>query len=216
MALLKSKNSDLPRPSVKGFAHVNRYWDRVHEIVSAKILPGEYYVTTTEEMITTVLGSCISACVRDRIFGVGGMNHFMLPDCGHNATLSSGGDYLSAETRYGSFAMERLINDVLKNGGRRENLEVKIIGGGRIIEKMTNVGLRNIEFARSYINTEGFEIAAEDVGDIYPRKLVYFPLTGKVRVKKLRSLHNNTIIEREDHYMHEIEEKPVSGDVELF
>jgi len=216
MALLKSKGSDLPPPSVKGFTHVNRYWDSAHEIVSAKILPGEYYVTTTDEMITTVLGSCISACVRDRIFRVGGMNHFMLPDCGHGGSLLRGGNYLSAETRYGSFAMERLINDVLKHGGRRENLEVKIIGGGRIMEKMTNVGLRNIEFARSYIETEGFEIAAEDVGDIYPRKLLYFPLTGKVRVKKLRSLHNNTIIEREDHYMHEIEGKPVSGDVELF
>jgi chemotaxis protein CheD len=216
MAVLNNIRRDIPGPSVKGFTHVNRYWDRQNDIVSAKILPGEYYVTNSDEIITTVLGSCISACIRDRVFGIGGMNHFMLPDCGHSTTLTSSGDYLSAETRYGSFAMERLINDILKNGGRKENLEIKIIGGGRIIEKMTNVGLRNIEFARSYIKTEGFEIAVEDVGDIYPRKVIYFPLTGKVRVKKLRSLHNNTIIEREDNYMHEIEEQPVSGDVELF
>ncbi len=215
MTVLNRSRHDIPKPSVKGFSHVNRYWDREHDIVSAKILPGEYYVTTIDEMVTTVLGSCISACIRDRVFGIGGMNHFMLPEAGKNAA-ATGSSYLSAETRYGSFAMERLINDILKQGGRRENLEVKIIGGGRILEKMTNIGQRNIEFARTYVTTEGFQITAEDVGDIYPRKVLYYPLTGKVRVKKLKSLHNNTIIERENTYLHQIEEKPVTGDVELF
>ena len=142
------------------------------------------------------------------------MNHFMLP-----ASVGDGGwkaAGLGASTRYGNFAMEHLINEIMKNGGSRQNLEVKLFGGGRIIANMTDVGLRNIEFARDYVATEGLRVTSEDVGDVFPRMVVYFPATGKVRVKRLRSLHNNTIVEQETRYLHTIEEKPVSGDIELF
>jgi len=104
----------------------------------------------------------------------------------------------------------------LKNGGKRQNLEAKIFGGGRIIANMTDVGMRNIAFARDYLETEGLKITSEDVGDTFPRMVVYFPATGKVRVKRLRSLHANTIVEMETKYLQTIEEKPVSGDIELF
>jgi len=177
-------------------------------------MPGEYYVTLRDEGVYTTLGSCISACIRDRIAGIGGMNHFMLPASADMNGWKSAG--LSVINRYGNFAMEHLINDILKNGGKRQNLEVKVFGGGRIISNMTDVGKRNISFVRDYIQTEGLKIVSEDVGDVYPRMVVYFPATGKVRVKRLRSMHNNIIIEEEFKYLNTIETKPVSGDIELF
>lgn len=205
-----------PRPPLvlPGFEHVRRSWNNTYEAYAARLLPGEYYVTINDEGVYTTLGSCISACIRDRVSGVGGMNHFMLPASSDADGWKS--TSLSAATRYGNFAMEHLINVILKNGGQRQNLEVKIFGGGRILANMTDVGMRNINFVRDYIQTEGLRVVAEDVGDIYPRMVVYFPATGKVRVKRLRSLHNNTIVEEEIRYISTVESKPVGGDIELF
>jgi chemotaxis protein CheD len=142
------------------------------------------------------------------------MNHFMLPASNDEGGWKAAG--LGSATRYGNFAMEHLINEILKNGGSRRNLEVKLFGGGRIIANMTDVGMRNIEFAKDYIKTEGLQVTSEDVGDIFPRMVVYYPGSGKVRVKRLRSLHNNTIVDQETKYLHTIEKKPVSGEIELF
>lgn len=208
--------SSIPRPPIAlpGFEHVRRSWNNTYEAYAARLLPGDYYVTVNDEGVYTTLGSCISACIRDRVSGVGGMNHFMLPASADADGWKS--TSLSAATRYGNFAMEHLINVILKNGGQRQNLEVKIFGGGRILANMTDVGMRNIEFARDYIKTEGLKVVAEDVGSIYPRMVVYFPATGKVRVKRLRSLHNNIIAEEETRYLRTIETKPVGGDIELF
>ncbi len=197
-----------------GFEHINRYWDKTNNIYSAKILPGEYYVTKSEEQIVTVLGSCISACIRDRIRGIGGMNHFMLPETKGDGSWAGSNNNTAA--RYGNYAMEHMINDILKNGGSRENLEVKICGGGKILQRMTDIGMKNIAFVRTYLSMEGLQLLAEDVGDIYPRKVQYTPFTGKLKIKKLRTLHNETIIERESEYQHEIEDVPVAGEVELF
>ena len=167
-----------------------------------------------DEYIVTVLGSCVSACIRDRVSGIGGMNHFMLPEIFNEAEQIPVNNSESA--RYGSYAMEHMINTILKHGGRRENLEVKIVGGGRIIGNMANIGDKNIAFVRRYLQTEGMEVVAEDVGDIFPRKVVYHPISGKVRVKKMRSMHNDTIRAREQNYMKELDKVRVSGDVELF
>lgn len=197
-----------------GFENIKRAWNSSYETVAARLLPGEYFVTMHDEAVYTTLGSCISTCIRDRVSGIGGMNHFMLPSSASRDSWKAADN--SASTRYGNFAMEHLINDILKNGGKRQNLEVKIFGGGRIIANMTDVGLRNIAFARDYLETEGLKITSEDVGDTFPRMVVYFPATGKVRVKRLRSLHNNTIVELETKYLNTIEKKPVSGDIELF
>jgi len=209
-------NVVIPRPplALPGFEHIKRNWNSTYGTYAARLLPGDYYVTLNDEGVYTTLGSCISACIRDRVSGIGGMNHFMLPASGDADGWKS--TSLSAATRYGNFAMEHLINVIMKNGGKRQNLEVKIFGGGRILANMTDVGLRNIEFARDYIKTEGLTVVAEDVGSIYPRMVVYFPATGKVRVKRLRSLHNNTIAEQENRYLSSIETKPVGGDIELF
>jgi chemotaxis protein CheD len=205
-----------PPLMLPGFEHVKRAWNPTLEAHVARILPGEYYVTKSDEGISTTLGSCISACIRDRNLGIGGMNHFMLPaNLGADpaAWTASG---IGSATRYGNYAMEHLINGIMRNGGRRETLEVKIFGGGRIMENMTDVGMRNIAFVRDYLKAERLQVLAEDVGDIFPRMLVYFPQSGRVKVKRLRSLHNNVIAAQEKKYIDSVAEEPVSGEIELF
>jgi chemotaxis protein CheD len=201
-------------PALPGFEHIKRAWIDAYKSSSARLNSGQFYVTKNDECIYTTLGSCISACIRDRVSGIGGMNHFMLPEpLGEESWKTAG---LSSSERFGNFAMEHLINEILKNGGIRKNLEVKLFGGGRIIKDMTDVGMRNIVFAHNYIEAENLHVTAEDVGDIFPRTVVYFPLTGKVNVRRLRSLHNNIISEQETTYLRTIEAKPVVGDIELF
>ena len=199
-------------PVLRGFEHVRRYWDRTHHTFAAKILPGEFYVTQSDEAVITSLGSCVSACIRDRIYHVGGMNHFMLPEAGGSVALNGGCP--SEAARYGSFAMEQLINEILKAGGRRENLEVKLVGGGRVLANMTtDIGGKNIRFVQEYLRNEGFEVAGEDLGGTWPRRVVYFPATGKVRVKKLRG---QEVLSQERAYQDRISHQHIEGDIELF
>ena len=204
-----------PPPGLPQFSHIRRYYDPQHESFAAKLLPGEYYVTLRGEMICTVLGSCVSACVRDRITGIGGMNHFMLP-LDRSRGESVWADASSAATRYGNIAMERLINDLLKAGAKRANLEFKLFGGGKVLATMTDVGAGNIAFVRNYMLAEGFAVAGEDLGDVYPRKVHFYPETGRVRVKKLLSTRNDTIFARERTYLQQVSTAPQTGDVELF
>ncbi|MDD5581261.1 MAG: chemoreceptor glutamine deamidase CheD [Methylobacter sp.] len=211
-----NSNNGISHPSVEGFDQINRYWDKQNEIMAAKILPGEYYVTRENELITTVLGSCISACIRDKDLGIGGMNHFMLPETNADKLKQGNEAVVGNANRYGNYAMEHLINTILSNGGKRKNLEVKVFGGGKIIPTLTDVGIKNIEFVLSYIDAEGLKLISQDLGDIYPRKVVYFPGTGKVQMKKIRDLHNETIAQRERQYFNAIKNAPVEGDVELF
>jgi len=191
----------------------NVYYDRTFDCDAAKILPGEYYYTCKDMMIVTVLGSCVSACIRDRVTGIGGMNHFMLPDGGADADSP-----VSASMRYGTYAMEVLINDLLKAGARRENLEAKVFGGGNVLRGFIaiNVGERNAQFVRDYLRAENIRVVAEDLNDIYPRKVYFFPRSGKVLVKKLKQLNNNTLVNREQDYASRLLTTPVAGDVELF
>lgn len=197
-------------PPLRGFEHIKRY--RTGEgTCQARIMPGEYYVTTVDEELTTVLGSCISACIWDPAGGVGGMNHFMLPDSGSCAF-----DGTDAAARYGGFAMEHLINDVLKNGGRRERLRAKLVGGGRVLATGTDIGERNIGFARRFLATEGIELVSEDVGGATPRKVRFHPTSGRARVARMAPLQSRRVIDAEIRYRREVEAEPVGGDVELF
>ena len=190
----------------------NVYYDRTFDRDAAKILPGEYYFTAKDMMIVTVLGSCVSACLRDRVSGVGGMNHFMLPDGGDSDSP------VSASMRYGTYAMEVLINELLKAGARRENLEAKVFGGGNVLRGFVaiNVGQRNAQFVRDYLRAENIRIIAEDLNDIHPRKVYFFPRTGKVLVKKLKQLNNNTLVNREQDYANRLQTGAVAGSVDLF
>jgi chemotaxis protein CheD len=205
-----------PEPALRGFEHVNRYWDRRQHIYVAKILPGEFYVTRQHELIATTLGSCVSACIWDERSGIGGMNHFMLPLTEQQSHEVTWGNVQSDATRYGNYAMEHLINEILKNGGLRKNIRAKIFGGGKVIRQMSDVGQRNVEFVLDYLTTENIPILAHDLGDNYPRKLLFDPLSGRARMKKLRSLHNDTITLREKDYQNNIIHQPIEGDIELF
>ncbi len=217
MALVSTKAALPPMPpALPGFEHVRRSWNSQFESYAARILPGEFFVTKHKEGVATTLGSCISACIRDKITGIGGMNHFMLPATDVSDLASLKANNLSDATRFGNYAMEHLINEIMRNGGQRRNLEVKVFGGGRIIAGMTDVGLANITFVRDYLAMEGLEVVAEDVGDIFPRMIMFFPATGVCKVKRLRSLHNNVIVDEEKRYIDSIKKQPVSGDVELF
>ncbi len=198
-----------------GFEEINRYWDQQHKMSAVKILPGEYYVTKCDEIITTVLGSCVSACVHDVVAGIGGMNHFMLP-ISEGRGWSGASDLVGSANRFGNFAMEHMINQILKNGGSRENLEAKIFGGARIISSLTDIGEQNVIFVHDYLKREGLHLISEDVGDLFPRKIIYYPATGKVLVKKLKRLWNETIIQRESNYRSYITHKSVDGEIELF
>lgn len=187
----------------------NRYFDRSFEIEAVKVLPGEYYVTTTDMVLVTVLGSCVAACIRDREKGIGGMNHFM---------LAEGGDDQMASARYGGYAMEVLINHLLKLGARRGKLEAKVFGGGKVMASLAGamVGERNSSFVQNYLQTEDIPIVAKDLLDVYPRKVYFFPGTGRVMVKKLVRMHNDTVARRENEYASRLTETPVAGDIELF
>ncbi|MBC7453496.1 MAG: chemoreceptor glutamine deamidase CheD [Massilia sp.] len=197
--------------SSKQFA-TNLYYDRTFDCDAAKVLPGEYFQTAADMLIVTVLGSCVAACIRDRVTGLGGMNHFMLPDGGDSSSP------VSASMRYGTYAMEVLINELLKAGARRENLEAKVFGGGAVHKGFTsiNVGERNAAFVLNYLKTEKMRVLAEDLNDIYPRKVYFFPRSGKVLVKKLMQTHNDTVVARESAYASRLKVAPVGGEIDLF
>ncbi len=191
----------------------NLYFDKSFNSQAVKLLPGEYYVTDKDMLLVTVLGSCVAACIRDCYSGIGGMNHFMLPDGRGDA-----GSPLNASARYGTYAMEILINQLLKLGARRCNLEAKVFGGGNVLDGLTvaNVGPRNADFVLKFLQTEKIRVVAKDLVDIFPRKVYFFPKNSKVMVKKLRNLHNTTISQREKDYRQRLRKVDSGGDIELF
>jgi chemotaxis protein CheD len=202
--------------SQQGYEEVlapNHYYDRGFDIEAAKILPGEYYVTGRDMVLVTVLGSCVSACIRDPRTGIGGMNHFMLPEGGDDEHSP-----LSASARYGSYAMEVLVNQLVKLGANRAGLEAKVFGGAAVLRGFTtvNVGEKNSDFVLEYLRKERIRVVAQDLLDLYPRKVYFWPASGRVMVRKLKSVHNNTIIERERDYGQRLQSSSLSGDVELF
>lgn len=193
-----------------------RYFDRQFGMEAVKVLPGEYSVSLEDNVLVTVLGSCVSACLRDPLAGVGGMNHFMLPDT-EGGPGSAGG--MSA--RYGSFAMELLVNELLKHGARRANIEAKVFGGGNVLRGFTsaNVGTRNAAFVLDYLQTEHIHVAASDLLDNCPRKVHYFPRTGRVLVRRLATINTEEVAQdlaAETTYGSRLRSNAVVGVVELF
>lgn len=189
------------------------YYDRNFDIEATKILPGDYFATSRDVMIVTVLGSCVAACIFDPHLGIGGMNHFMLP---HISARDP--EPISAANRYGAHAMEILINQLLKMGAERSRLKLKLFGGCQVIQSFSaiDIGERNARFAWHYAQTEQLEVLAHDFGGEHPRKVYFFPRSGKVLVKRLRTLHNDTIYRREQEYESRLQREKLSGDVELF
>lgn len=166
------------------------FYDAHFQSEAVKVLPGEYFVFNEDVLIMTTLGSCIAVCLWDRQAKVGGMNHFMLPDNGGGASDSG---------RYGSFAMELLINELLKLGASRLTLEAKVFGGGAVISGMNtiNVGERNTAFVMDYLKTERIPVVSKDVLEIYPRKVCFLPHSGKAMVKRLAPTNPDAIVQQE-------------------
>lgn len=194
------------------------YFDREFGKQAIKLLPNEYYVSGDDVVLTTVLGSCVAACIRDELAGVGGMNHFMLPD-----DESAGQDrLLSASMRYGCYALEVLINELLKMGARRERLEAKVFGGGAVLGNMTtlNIGDRNADFVLRYLKTEEIRVAAQDLRGTHARRVSYFPKSGLALVRRLTRRDDQVVVERDERALARAISAPAPaaarGGVELF
>lgn len=201
----------LPR-TLPGFEGIRRYRN-ASGLLIAKLLPGDFYVTCQDEVIDTVLGSCVSACIRNPRLKIGGMNHFMLPR--PSGTSNDTWDNVAGRaTRYGTASMEQLINRILNAGGTRADLEVKIFGGGRVLSSLSDVGNHNVTFVRDFLRQEGLKVSSEDVGENCPRHIQYFPLTGRVRVKHLSARQD--VVTEEQKYMHGLDKAPVAGEIDLF
>lgn len=178
----------------------HRYMDKAFHTAAVRVLPGEYFYTQDDVMLVTLLGSCVTACIRDRVTGVGGMNHFLLPES------RDASNPISESMRYGTYAMEILINDLFKAGAKRPNLEAKVFGGANVIESMTTmaVGSRNAEFVLNFLHTDGISVVVQDLGGVCPRKICYFPRTGKAWVKKLIASQEDTVMQQEARYQRQI------------
>jgi chemotaxis protein CheD len=187
------------------------FYDSFFKSDAVKVLPGEYFVDDRDITILTTLGSCIAACLWDRNARIGGMNHFMLPENTGPGALGSGG-------RYGSYAMEVLINELLKRGATRQTLEAKVFGGGAVISNMTsiNVGERNTEFVMEYLKTERIPVVSKDVLEIYPRKVCFFPASGKAMVKRLAPTSVDALAAQDRAAAQQAAPAATGGSIDLF
>jgi chemotaxis protein CheD len=189
-----------------------RFYDTAGATWMVKVFPGEFYITNRpDEVLVTVLGSCVSACIRDPLLGIGGMNHFMLP---HHKSGSWGDDLRS--TRFGNFAMEKLINELIKAGCARERMEIKVFGGGNVTDMTTAIGSENAEFVLRYLQMEGLPCAAQDLGGTLPRRIHYHPADGRV-VRRLLGTSDRYVVNREEHdYENRLLGQQPSGEIDLF
>ena len=171
------------------------------------IIQGEYKIANDPDVvITTILGSCVAACLRDPVAGIGGMNHFLLPGTGG----VSGGD----ATRYGVHLMELLINGLLKQGARRDRLEAKIFGGAKTIASFSNVGEQNALFAMQFLKDEGIPVVGSSTGGDHGRKLEFWPVSGRARQYPLTGAETQRTVALEQRPA--APPKPVETSIEFF
>jgi chemotaxis protein CheD len=189
-----------------------RFFDSTADAWVVKVFPGEFYVTGKgDEVIVTVLGSCVSACIRDPLLGIGGMNHFMLPQS-HSGRWGADAE----PTRFGNFAMEKLINELIKAGAKRERMEIKVFGGGNVTDSTQAIGTQNSDFVMRYLDAEGLGCAARDLGGDHPRRIHYYPKTGRVIRRLLVTSEFATIARDESDYASRLSSTKTSGEIELF
>ncbi len=173
------------------------------------IIQGEYKVVSDPDVVlSTILGSCVAACLRDPVAGVGGMNHFLLPGSG-NASLG-GGD----ATRYGVHLMELLINGLLKKGARRDRLEAKVFGGAKTIATFSNVGEQNVAFAMQFLKDEGIPVVSSSTGGEHGRKLEYWPVSGRARQYPLTGAETQKAVALEQRPVPAV--RPSENSIEFF
>lgn len=188
-----------------------QYFDREFRVEAVKILPGQWHAAR-EGAITTVLGSCVSTCLWDPLARIGGMNHFMLP--GDTASPDSP---WAASARFGVYAMEVLINDMIRLGADRRRMVAKVFGGAQLLAGFDrlDVGAKNSEFVLEFLRVEGIRVAAQDLLDVCPRKVHFFIASGKVQVKRLSLTPSESVQKREREYLRRLAGKG-GGEVEIF
>lgn len=173
------------------------YFDTRFNRDAIKLLPGQYFATSADKLIVTVLGSCVAACIRDPIARIGGMNHFMLPEAARDDDRVR-----SMLTRYGLHAMTMLIAHIEELGGRRERLEAKVFGGGKVLNgfEKCDVGQINAKFVQAFLTRTGIPVVGQDLCQDYARKIYYMPATGDVYMKRIQRYNNTTIFDREQRH----------------
>lgn len=172
---------------------------------------GGVRVSREPVILDTVLGSCIAACLHDPVAGLGGMNHFMLPEGADPDNPTS--------ARYGVNAMELLISEIMKLGGQRHRFQAKIFGGGhvlRIRESLDGIPQRNIDFVRRFLNAEQIPVVGEDMGGYLARRVLFNTRTGKVYVKQLGRNEAEQTAQEEMVYLISLKKERLDGDVTLF
>jgi len=185
------------------------YYDSHYNTMIHKINEGGFCVLSrSKHIIMTTLGSCISVCMYDPQVRVGGMNHFLLPEC------RGVGDSLSM--RYGINAMETLFNEIIKRGGKKSRLVVKAFGAGKVVNITNDIGARNQLFLKQYVADEGLTLATQDLGGTLPRGVLFYPSTGKVFVKHLRRASDVKIGRQEEQFRKKISKEFIASDIKLF
>lgn len=210
-AIREARDKTRPRRAPQAAATPAGYYDPKFKAQALKVLPGEYLASGSDVMMVTVLGSCVSACLRDPVAGIGGMNHFMLPEAG--AAAADG-----ESARYGGYAMEMLINELLKLGASRPRLQAKVFGGGAVLAGFSvgNVGERNAAFVLGYLAAEGIPVLAQDLLDVCPRRVHFFASSGRALVRRLETRADEELIASERLYQVRLLQSPTEGSVELF
>lgn len=189
------------------------YFDKKFDCKGLRVRPGEYKVLKDKDMmLVTILGSCVAACIRDPLMGIGGMNHFLLPESSGN----SFGGVADEGTRYGNHAMELLINDLLKLGCKKDRFEVKVFGGAHVGNMNVSVGKDNADFILEYIKREALNLVSHDLGGNRARKIHFFPETGRVARFLFQATSQSKVTQREEQLKKTIQKPPSSSDVELF
>ncbi len=190
-----------------------RFFDAASAAWMVKVYPGEFFVTTKrDEVLVTILGSCVSACIRDPVTGIGGMNHFMLAE---DPGGTWGKEVMS--TRFGNFAMERLINELMRAGCPKTRMEIKVFGGGNVIDSRQAVGTRNAEFVLRYLEAEGLRCVAQDLGGEHPRRIQYCPATGRVLRRILGRTDTDPGLREEAEYVSKLATSASrAGEITLF
>lgn len=192
-----------------------RFFDASKKQWFVRVTQGNYFITGEEDVVLdTILGSCVAACIRDPILGIGGMNHFLLPDA-ENIDLNVGSGQAHLAMRYGNYAMELLVNELLKRGARRNRLEVKLFGGANVVKGIRGIGHKNADFVEKYAKAESLNVVSQHLRGFEARKVHFMPKSGRARMMLITDDRQAVVFRQEAAKSIRVEATP-SGDVELF
>jgi chemotaxis protein CheD len=200
--------------AVKETMRGDGYFDQMLGVHLVSVMAGVYHWTRSENIaFATTLGSCLSVCAYDRVAGVGGMNHFLLPKAPEREEAK-----FSESFRYGSAAIETLLNSLYNKGAAKNGMTIKIFGGGKVLNGVSqDIGQKNIDFAKRFFQSENMRIDGADVGGTFGRRVIFFPRTGKVLVRQLGDTNEiKKIAETELNVLNALSGKRDESDVELF